>query len=278
MVMTDHVQTETAPGVLTIRLNRPDKLNAITTGMYGALADAMGQGETDESVRVIVLTGAPGVFSAGNDLTDVLTGNVLELEGPTMRFIHSLIDCTKVLVAEVDGPAIGIGTTALLHCDLVYATARTKFGLPFVKLGIVPEAASSLLLPRVVGPAAAANLLLFGDVFSAQEAASAGLVTEVLPDADTLRARVADRVAALLARPPLALAATRRLMRDAGSVAALHARAVLEAEEFKVRVESDESRAQVAAVLAGGGRRPAPPAAGPTTSVTPAPASPAAAG
>lgn len=246
--MTDHIQTETAGGVLRIQFNRPDKRNAISQEMYQALGGALVAAEADESVRVVVFRGVGGAFTAGNELADIAATDVLTPDGPTARFIGTLIDTTKVLVAEVDGPAIGIGTTMLLHCDLVYASARSKFGLPFINLGVVPEAASSLLLPRSAGPRLAAKLLMFGDVFSPQEAVEAGIVTEVLPDADALRARVADRVEALLARPPQALAAVRRLLHH-DDAAGLHARAKFEGELFSTLSKTPDAQAAIGAVL-----------------------------
>jgi enoyl-CoA hydratase/carnithine racemase len=244
--VTDHVQAETVGSVLTVRINRPDKRNALSQAMYQALGDALVNAEADRSVRVIVFTGSGGAFTAGNELADLAEQDVLEPSGPTARFIRALIDTTKVLVAEVDGAAIGIGTTMLLHFDLVYATARSKFGLPFVNLGVVPEACASVLLPRIAGPQRAARLLLFGDTFTAAEAAEAGIVSEVLPDAEALRAKVADRVEALLARPAGALAAVRKLMHSPASLADLHAAAVLEGEVFTAAARSPEAQAAIA--------------------------------
>jgi enoyl-CoA hydratase/carnithine racemase len=244
--MTDQVLTETSGGVLTVRINRPDKRNAITQDMYQALGDALVNAEADASVRVVVFTGTGGAFTAGNELADIAERDVLEPSGPTARFIRALIDTSKVLVAEVDGAAIGIGTTMLLHCDLVYATARSKFGMPFVNLGVVPEAASSVLLPRIAGPGRAARLLLLGDTFSAAEAADAGIVTEVLDDAAALRARVADQVAALLTRPAGALAAVRALLHPEALVRSLHVAAALEGEVFTATSKSPEAQAAIA--------------------------------
>jgi enoyl-CoA hydratase/carnithine racemase len=246
--MTDHVLTETAGGVLTVRINRPDKRNAITQDMYQALGDALVSAEADPAVRVVVFTGNGGAFTAGNELADIAERDVLEPSGPTARFIRALIDTSKVLVAEIDGAAIGIGTTMLLHCDLVYATARSKFGMPFVNLGVVPEAASSVLLPRVAGPGRAAGLLLFGDTFGAAAAAEAGIVTEVLPDADALRTRVADRVEALLARPAGALAAVRRLLHPEALVAELHTAAALEGVVFTATSKTSDAQAAIARI------------------------------
>ena len=244
--MTDHVQTEIVGGALTVRINRPDKRNAITQEMYQSLGDALVSAEADPSVRVVVFTGSGGAFTAGNELSDIAERDVLEPSSPTSRFIRALIDTTKVLVAEVDGAAIGIGTTMLLHFDLVYATARSKFGLPFVNLGVVPEACSTVLLPRIAGPQRAAKLLLFGDVFSAADALDAGIVSEVLADADALRDRVADRVTALLARPAGALTAVRGLLHHTASLAELHTAAALEGEVFTVISKSPEAQAAIA--------------------------------
>nr|MDT0666085.1 enoyl-CoA hydratase-related protein [Micromonospora sp. DSM 115978] len=183
------------------------------------MAEAVGVAEADPDVRVIRFVGSGGCFTAGNDLAAFLEGPSLDLDGPTIAFMKALATSTKVVVAQVDGPAVGIGTTMLMHCDLVYATARSKFALPFVNLGIVPEFGASTILPRLLGRQAAADALLFGEPFSAAKALDYGLVTEVLADADALAERVAARLEALVANPPLALAATRRLLRPAGDVA-----------------------------------------------------------
>ena len=248
--MTDHVLTENSNGVLTIQLNRADKRNALTQPMYSIMAEALGVAEADPDVRVILLTGSGGCFTAGNDLAGFLEGPSLDLDGPTIAFMRALARTTKVVVAQVDGPAVGVGTTMLMHCDLVYATARSKFALPFVNLGIVPEFGASTILPKLLGRQAAAHVLLFGEPFSAAQALEYGLVTEVLPDADALAERVSARVAALVAKPPLALAATRRLLRPADEVADLVAYIEAEALVFRERVSSDEAKAAIAAMQA----------------------------
>ncbi|CAO5170962.1 Enoyl-CoA hydratase/carnithine racemase [Frankia sp. AiPs1] len=255
--MSGQIQAEVDAGVLTLRIARPEKRNAITQEMYLALAEAFARAEREDAIRVIRLSGQGGTFTAGNDLADFLSGGGLRTDGPTMTFLRAVAAGTKLLVAEVDGPAIGIGTTVLLHSDLVYASARAVFGLPFVNLGVVPEFGSSLLLPRRVGPAAAARLLYFGEPIDAAEAERLGLVTEVLPDADALRARVDARVAALLAQPAQALAATRALLHDSSGPDVL-ARIEAEAVRFAQQLESPQTRAAIAARLPGASRQDRP--------------------
>jgi enoyl-CoA hydratase/carnithine racemase len=162
----------------------------------------------------VVLTGAGGTFTARNDLADMTANPVRGADSPPGRFLQALTAMQPVLVAAVDGPALGIGTTVLLHCDLVYATSRSFFGLPFVDLGLVPEAASTLLLPRLTGHQKAAELMLLGERFSAAEAQRLGLVTEVVDSPEDLTARVAERTAALAAKPREALLAARALLHD----------------------------------------------------------------
>ncbi|QRP47645.1 enoyl-CoA hydratase-related protein [Amycolatopsis sp. FDAARGOS 1241] len=197
--------------VTTVTINRPDKRNALTKAMYSALAEVLDTAETP----VVVLSGAGGAFTAGNDLGDFLAADSGGgPDTPVRRFQEALLAARSVVVAAVDGPAVGIGATLLLHCDLVYATERSYLQFPFTSLGLVPEFGSSYVLPRLAGPQRAAELLLFGDRVPAAEAHRLGLVNEVLPDAEALEARVADRTAALAAQPPLSLALSRELLRD----------------------------------------------------------------
>lgn len=247
--MSGQIETERRPGTLHVRLNRPDKRNALTHAMYVDLRTAFEQAEAAPDIRIIHLSGSGGAFTAGNDLADFLHSPPSGTDSPTLLFVRALAANTKLLVAEVDGPAVGLGTTMLLHCDLVYATARAVLAMPFVNLGLVPEAGSTLLLPRRVGPAAAARLAYFGEPVTAAEAARLGLVTEVLPDPDALRARVADRLRALLAQPPEALAATRSLLH--GDPREVLARIEVESTVFAERLASPESRAAMTAALAG---------------------------
>ncbi len=205
------IEVIAAGDVVTIRLNRPEKRNAITTAMYAQLADELAK---TEGAAVVVLTGAGGAFTAGNDVKDMLANPVRGEDSPPGRFLQALVGLRSVLVAAVDGPALGIGTTVLLHCDLVYATSRSIFGFPFVDLGLVPEAASTLLLPRLTGHQKAAEWMLLGERFPAAEAQRHGLVTAVAETPEELDALVAERTAALAAKPRAALLAARALLHD----------------------------------------------------------------
>ncbi|MFC4945161.1 enoyl-CoA hydratase-related protein [Pseudonocardia sp. GCM10023141] len=216
--MTTDIEVSTVDGpdqhgVVTIRLNRPVKRNAVTSAMYAQLADALAAADRAEAAAV-VLTGAGGAFTAGNDLRDMVENPPVGDDPPPVRFLAALTALRAVLIAAVDGPAVGVGTTVLLHCDLVYATAASTFRLPFVELGLVPEAASTLLLPRLVGHQRAAELMLFGERFDAAAAHRMGLVTGVVADAGELDAVVAQRTERLAALPHAARYATKALLVD----------------------------------------------------------------
>jgi enoyl-CoA hydratase/carnithine racemase len=180
---TKHVVVGRDGAVLTIAMNRPEKKNALTHAMYGAMADALASAAADASVRVILITGSGDAFTAGNDLGDFLNTPPAGAESPVLRFLAALSTAEKPVVAAVNGLAIGIGTTMLLHCDLVYAARSAVFSAPFVNLALVPEAASSLLLPRRIGHAKAAELFLLGGRMNAAEAEASGLVAAVFDDA-----------------------------------------------------------------------------------------------
>ena len=199
-----------ADRVLHLELDRPDKKNAITRAMYAALADALADAAGDADVRAVVLSGRGGAFTAGNDLGDFMTDPPTGPESPVFRFLQEAASFPKPLVAAVEGPAIGIGTTVLLHCDLAYAAPGALFKLPFVDLGLVPEAASSVLLPRLAGPARAAELLMFGEAFTAEAAHAAGLVNAVVADPV---AHALERAAVLASKAPAALRHTKALLR-----------------------------------------------------------------
>ncbi len=211
-----HLRTHLDGGVLTLTLDRPEKKNALTRATYAALADALDGAAADPSVRVALLTGSGGAFTAGNDLGDFLLDPPTGESSPVFRFLRSLTAFPKPLLAAVEGPAIGIGTTVLLHCDLVWAAPSARFRLPFVDLGLVPEAASSLLLPRLVGHQRASELLLFGEAFSADEALRLGLVNAVVGDP---LAMARERAAVLAAKPPEAVRLTKWLLRRASAEA-----------------------------------------------------------
>ena len=247
--MSEQVLVSSASGVCEVRLNRPEKRNAITLAMYEALYRALSEAEADQAVRVVLVSGAGAGFCAGNDLGDFLNSPPLSAEHPAMRFLRLLPMLTKPLLAAVHGQAVGIGVTLLLHCDLIVAARGTQFSLPFVALGLVPEAGSSLLLPRLVGQQRAAELLLLGRPFDAATAASLGLVNRVLEDSAVLEE--ARALAAALARQPAsALAATRRLLR--GEPREILARIEEEARIFGAQLQSEEFRAGIRAFLTAG--------------------------
>ena len=234
--------------VLTLRMNRPEKRNALTHTMYTGLADGFDAAEADPGVRVVVIAGAGGHFTAGNDLGDFLTAPPRDgSELPVGRFLRTISHFRKPLVAAVEGNAVGVGTTMLLHCDLVYAADTAKLQLAFVNLGLVPEASSSLLLPRVVGHARAAELLMFGEPFGATEAERYGIVNKVVPAA-ALAGFVRERAAALAAKPAGALRNTKQLLRYS-MTATVPERMAEESGLFAVALQSGEAREAMTAFM-----------------------------
>src|SRR3954471_9854994 len=179
--MTDFIQTATADNILTLTFNRPEKKNAITSAMYAGAAEALIKADTDANLRAIVITGAGEAFSAGNDLKDFLENPPRTKDAPVFQFMRALSGVGLPVIAAVNGVAVGIGTTMLLHCDLAYASSDARFQLPFVNLALVPEFASTLLLPRILGRHAAAELMLLGEPFTAQRAHELGIINAVVP-------------------------------------------------------------------------------------------------
>jgi enoyl-CoA hydratase/carnithine racemase len=206
------ILTHVEGGVMTLTLNRLERKNSINLAMYGAMSDALAAAESDASVRVVVLQGHETVFSAGNDIGDFLHRPPADGESPAFRFLRCIAVFPKPLVAAVCGPAVGIGTTMLLHCDLVYAGDNAAFSMPFVNLGVCPEAASSLLVPQMLGYHRAAEALLLGEPFMAEAALEVGLVNRVVPPTEANR--VAQAAAQKLAAKPIrSLMETKRLMK-----------------------------------------------------------------
>lgn len=200
--------------ILTIEFNRPEKKNSITSAMYQMMADALKDGENDAAISVILFCGKPDIFTAGNDLEDFMNSSSLGdiADRPVAQFMLHLIGATKPVIVAVAGAAIGIGTTMLMHCDMVYAADNAKFSMPFTKLGLCPEFASSMLLPQTVGYQRAAEKLLLGEAFSAQEALEMGLVGKVLPPLELLPYAYAQ-AAKLAALPASSLRTTKSLMK-----------------------------------------------------------------
>ncbi len=245
--MSEHVLVESRDAVLRVRLNRPEKKNALTVEMYAAMADALQSAADDPAVRAVLLSAEGDAFTSGNDLADFLQRPPTDESSPVLRFLNALIGSPKPVVAAVQGLAVGVGTTLLLHCDLVYASRSARFHLPFVSLGLVPEAGSSLLLPQRVGQARAAELLLLGEPFDAEEGKAMGLVSAVYPD-EELAARVEERVRRLAAQPPAAVRITRALMRRADRDA-LPEHMREESAQFLERLRSPEAREAMQAFM-----------------------------
>jgi enoyl-CoA hydratase/carnithine racemase len=210
--MSTDILTHVEAGVMTLTLNRLERKNSITSAMYGELADAIAQAAADAAIRAVLLQGHETVFSAGNDIGDFLHQPPAGENSPVFRFLNGIATFPKPLLAAVCGPAVGIGTTLLFHCDLVYAGDNAAFSMPFVNLGLCPEGGSSLLVPRMLGYHRAAEALLLGEPFMAEAALEVGLVNRVVPptEANGVAASVARKLAA---KPPSSLAETKRLMK-----------------------------------------------------------------
>ena len=253
--MSEHVRVERQGEVTAVTLARPERRNAITVAMYAALADAVDAAAADPSVRAVTFSGEGPDFAAGNDLADFLEAQDRDGEEIAVwRFLRALAACETPLVAAVQGNCVGIGTTMLLHCDLVVAEEGTRFSLPFVDLGLVPEAASSLLLPRMAGRRLAARYLLLGEPFGADEAQAIGLVSHRAP-AGGLRKALDAIVEQLLAKPPQALRETQRLLRH-GQADEILQRMRLEGGVFAERLKSPEVKEAIGAFFAARSKSP----------------------
>jgi enoyl-CoA hydratase/carnithine racemase len=238
--MSDTLLQKLDAGVLTLTFHRPDKKNAFTHAMYTEAREALAAADRDDSVRVVVLTGAEGAFTAGNDLGDFLQHPPTGEDAPVFRYLRAMVEMTKPVIASVDGAAVGIGTTMLLHCDFVLATERARFSMPFVNLGLCPEGASSLLLPRMAGTVLASELLMFGEPFDAATALRAGIINRVVPQAQ-LAEVTAERARTLASKPVEALKVTKRLLREPMR-AQVDAALSREGAEFIQRLSSPEAR------------------------------------
>jgi len=244
--MSEHVRVEKSGPVLAITLARPDRRNAITVAMYSALAEAVEGASGDREIRVITFRGEGQDFAAGNDLADFLSALPRDREDiPVWRLLRALVNCEIPMIAAVHGNCVGIGTTMLLHCDLVVADETARFSLPFVDLGLVPEAASSLLLPRLAGRRRAARYLLLGEPFGIDEALAIGLVSHRAA-AGTLGDKLDELIHALLAKPPEALRQAQRLMRH-GDRDEILERMQFEGAVFAQRLASPEVKEAISA-------------------------------
>ncbi|ARD23843.1 MULTISPECIES: enoyl-CoA hydratase [Shewanella] len=240
------IQVKDDQGVRIISFNRPEKRNAFNLKMYQQLTEYLIQGESDNDIRAFMLRGEDKCFTSGNDIADFLASGELNDSHPTVQFLHCLLTLKKPIVAAVSGAAVGIGTTMLLHCDLVYADNSAKFQLPFVNLALVPEAASSLLLPLIVGQQKAAELLLLGESFTAETAYELNIINRVVEQSD-LDNFVLSQAKKLAAKPPLAMQASKKLLRY--NQAEVKQQMLTELELFSERLKSDEAKACFQAFL-----------------------------
>ena len=238
--MSELVTTQVVNGVLHIEFHRKEKKNALTTEMYSTLSRILANAKRDDSVNVVFYKGSKDCFCAGNDIADFLEQPVLEEGTPVMKFLHELSIFDKPMVAAVSGPAVGIGTTLLLHCDLVYATEQTYFSLPFVDLGLCPEAGSSYLLPRQLGYVQAAELLLLAEPFDAKKAKDLGIINDIV-DSETYFEIAQEKAEKLASKPAHALRVSRQLIRsNSGLVSKAIER---EARSFSELLGSKEAKA-----------------------------------
>ncbi|RUO32991.1 enoyl-CoA hydratase-related protein [Aliidiomarina soli] len=246
--MSEFVITRREGAILHLRLDRVNKKNALTQDMYQALLDGLNEAEADDSIHAVVFSAEGDTFCAGNDLGDFLRHGELTPQAPVFQLLKRLPQLTVPLVASVQGMAIGIGTTLLLHCDLIYAAEDAVFALPFVDLALVPEAGSSLLLPQTVGYPKAAELLLLGEPFNAEQALQMGLLNGVVTNA-RLQAVTAEVAAKLAAKPPQALRRSKALLKQ--PVESTSARIDRELEVFMQALASDEAQRVIAEKAAG---------------------------
>jgi enoyl-CoA hydratase/carnithine racemase len=234
------IKTATMNGVATIEIARPEKKNALTMAMYDAMSQALNAANADDAIRSVIITGQPGIFTSGNDLEDFMTRPPQGEDSPVFRFMKALLDCEKPVIVAVTGAAVGIGVTMLLHADLVYVADDAKLIMPFVALGLVPEFASSLLVPQLMGMRRAAEKLMLGDPISPDQAVECGLANAVLPASEVAAhaRRVAERFNHL---PPSGVRATKQLLRGPQKDAVLTTMAT-ESVQFRERLRGPEAR------------------------------------
>lgn len=245
--MSDNIHVETRDRITRIQLHRPEKKNAITQDMYQTMADTLAAADRDDDTRVILIHGTADCFSSGNDMVDFLNNPPAEESSPVAQFLYGIANTKKPLVAAVNGLAIGVGTTLLLHCDLVYAGKNARLQLPFVNIGISPEAGSSLILPAMMGHQRAAELLLLGEMFSAEHAREVGLVNEVVED-DAVLDKALEKARRLAAQPPKSLRITKSLMKHP-TQEQVQSIMEYEVEQFMALLEAEEAREAISAFV-----------------------------
>ena len=248
--MTDistEILIDTADGVMTLTLNRLDKKNSFTQAMYATCAAALARAQADKAVHTVVIQGHATVFSAGNDIADFMSGAPATQDSPVFTFLRALAQFPKPLVAAVCGPAVGIGTTMLLHCDLVYAGDNAAFSMPFVNLGLCPEAASSLLVPQMMGYHRAAEALLLGEPIMAEAALEVGLVNRIVPPTEA-NAVAQAQARKLAAKPLQSLLETKRLMKQ-GQMAQVLATMAQEGDTFSRMMQAPAAKEAFSAFM-----------------------------
>ena len=238
--MSEHVVVTRADGLLTRRINRPEKKNALTRAMYSAMAEALLAADAEPEVRAVLITGGAECFTSGNDVADFLQAPPVSQDSPVFHFMRALFELKKPIVAAVAGATVGIGTTLLLHCDLVYVSRCAKLKMPFVSLGLCPEFGSSLILPRLLGHAKAAELLLLGESFTGEQAASWGIANGVLDDGVATLEKAAAMARRFQQLAPSAVAVSKQLMQAPGREE-LRQVITAEGELFGQRLRSPEA-------------------------------------
>jgi enoyl-CoA hydratase/carnithine racemase len=246
--MPNAIEVERERGLLTLRLNRPEKKNALTRAMYSHLAEALKQADADPAINAVLVTGSAECFTAGNDIADFIQQPPGNLDSPVFHFMLNLLECRKPVIAAVAGAAVGIGTTMLLHCDLVYVSRDARLRMPFVNLGLCPEFGSSLILPRMLGHAKAAELLLLGEGFSGEQAAQWGIATEALGSGEATLAKAREMALRFESLPPEAVRVSKQLMKAPDRELL---RKVIEEEGalFTQRLRSPEAMAALSAFI-----------------------------
>lgn len=244
--MAEHIVVSVEDRILTLRLDRPEKKNALTRGMYLGMIEALKQADADPNVRVVLITGTEVCFTAGNDLVDFANAKPGETS-PAILYLQTLAAAQKPVIAAVGGVAVGIGTTMLLHCDLVYAASDARFQLPFVNLGLCPEAGSSALLPALMGQRRAAELLYFGEPFTADTARDVGIVNAIVVGNELLNTATA-KARQLAEKPPSALRITKALLKR-GSVSMIADAMAKETEQFAALLQGAEAREAMMAFM-----------------------------
>lgn len=212
--MTDHLLIEQSDRVLTLSMHRPDKKNALTRAMYSAMAEAINAAQSDDSIRAVIIQGSNSCFTSGNDVADFISVPPSGPDSPVYHFLKAICHAQKPLIAAVNGPAVGVGTTLLLHCDLVYVGEKARLKMPFVNLGLCPEAGSSFLLPRLLGHLRAAELLLLGEEVSGARAAEIGLANKALTDGDAVHQAARQAALKLAALPPNSVRLSKQLIKE----------------------------------------------------------------